>query len=487
MARSPSRPRVRGRDVAEPVGRLRRRGRRRRACSRAPRSRPAAATPRSWRSRGRRRRGPGRHRRTPRSSRASHHGRTAAVRRRAHRRRRRPGRRRHRGPRPAGGRARASPGCGPPASTSTSASAPTTVAEPARAVPHHRRTGRPYVVLKLAATLDGRTAAPDGTSQWITGAEARADAHRLRAESDAVVVGAGTVRADDPSLTVRDVAGTRRRPAAGRARPRARRAPRSTRASSIDGDLGERARRARAPRASLQVLVEGGATVAGAFHRGRPRRPLRALPRARRSSAATTRRRLFAGPGAPTIDDVWRGAHRRRHPPRRRRAHRPRPPSEDAPDVHRHRRGAGHGACRRDGPRLRIARHDRARRRRARRRRSRSTAAASPSSAGTRRRAGGRPTWSTRRSPAPTSARSTPGDRGEPRAAGAARATGSAATSCRATSTRVGEIVDAPRPTCGCACRPEPAPLRRREGLDHRRRHQPHGRRRRSTTASPSP
>ncbi|MDQ2825766.1 MAG: bifunctional diaminohydroxyphosphoribosylaminopyrimidine deaminase/5-amino-6-(5-phosphoribosylamino)uracil reductase RibD, partial [Actinomycetota bacterium] len=52
----------------------------------------------------------------------------------------------------------------------------------------HRSTGRPWVVLKLAATLDGRTAAPDGSSRWITGPEARADSHRLRAESDAVIV-----------------------------------------------------------------------------------------------------------------------------------------------------------------------------------------------------------------------------------------------------------------------------------------------------------
>src|SRR5207244_9652019 len=67
----------------------------------------------------------------------------------------------------------------------------------------HRSTGRPWVVLKLAATLDGRTAAPDGASQWITGDAARADAHRLRGESDAVLVGAGTVKADDPALTAR--------------------------------------------------------------------------------------------------------------------------------------------------------------------------------------------------------------------------------------------------------------------------------------------
>ncbi|APY91215.1 bifunctional diaminohydroxyphosphoribosylaminopyrimidine deaminase/5-amino-6-(5-phosphoribosylamino)uracil reductase RibD [Streptomyces alfalfae] len=69
------------------------------------------------------------------------------------------------------------------------------------------RLGRPHVTWKYAATLDGRIAAADGTSRWITSAEARADVHRLRAECDAVVVGSGTQRADDPHLAVRGVAG----------------------------------------------------------------------------------------------------------------------------------------------------------------------------------------------------------------------------------------------------------------------------------------
>jgi diaminohydroxyphosphoribosylaminopyrimidine deaminase/5-amino-6-(5-phosphoribosylamino)uracil reductase len=69
------------------------------------------------------------------------------------------------------------------------------------------RRGRPFVRWKYAATLDGRSAAADGTSRWITSAESRADVHRLRAESDAVVVGSGTARADDPHLAVRGVEG----------------------------------------------------------------------------------------------------------------------------------------------------------------------------------------------------------------------------------------------------------------------------------------
>lgn len=65
------------------------------------------------------------------------------------------------------------------------------------------RTGRPFVTWKFAATLDGRSAAADGTSRWITGPQARADVHARRAEAGAILVGTGTVLADDPQLTVR--------------------------------------------------------------------------------------------------------------------------------------------------------------------------------------------------------------------------------------------------------------------------------------------
>lgn len=68
---------------------------------------------------------------------------------------------------------------------------------------HHRRSGLPLVTWKYAMTLDGSVAAADSTSRWITSDAARDDAHRLRAAKDAVVVGAGTLRTDNPLLTVR--------------------------------------------------------------------------------------------------------------------------------------------------------------------------------------------------------------------------------------------------------------------------------------------
>lgn len=66
---------------------------------------------------------------------------------------------------------------------------------------------RPHVTVKWAQTLDGRAAAADGSSKWITGPEARADVHRRRAQADAILVGTGTLLADDPSLTARDTGG----------------------------------------------------------------------------------------------------------------------------------------------------------------------------------------------------------------------------------------------------------------------------------------
>jgi diaminohydroxyphosphoribosylaminopyrimidine deaminase/5-amino-6-(5-phosphoribosylamino)uracil reductase len=166
----------------------------------------------------------------------------------------------------------------------------------------HRSTGRPWVVLKLAATLDGRTAAPDGTSQWITGEPARADAHRLRAESDAVLVGAGTVRADDPSLTVRLAEGDDpTRVVLGKAPEGAKVLP----AVEVEGpleavldDLGSQG--------VLQLLVEGGATVAHAFHAAGlvDRYVLYLAPALFGGDDA---RGLFTGPGAPTLAELWRG------------------------------------------------------------------------------------------------------------------------------------------------------------------------------------
>jgi len=169
----------------------------------------------------------------------------------------------------------------------------------------HRTTGQPWVVLKMAASLDARTAAPDGTSKWITGEAARRDAHLLRARSDAVLVGAGTVRADDPELSVRLDDGLDHpqplRVVLGRAPAGARVQPALELSGELDEVLGELGRRG-----VLQLLVEGGATVAHEFHAAGlvDRYVLYLAPVL---FGGDDGRPLFAGPGAGTIGDVWKG------------------------------------------------------------------------------------------------------------------------------------------------------------------------------------
>jgi len=169
----------------------------------------------------------------------------------------------------------------------------------------HRRTGQPWVVLKMAASLDARTAAPDGTSRWITGEAARHDVHVLRSRSDAVLVGAGTVRADDPELTVRLHDGLDHaqplRVVLGQAPPAARVQPALELSGELDDALSELGRRG-----VIQLLVEGGAAVAHEFHAAGlvDRYVLYLAPVFFGGDDA---RPLFAGPGAGTIGDVWRG------------------------------------------------------------------------------------------------------------------------------------------------------------------------------------
>jgi diaminohydroxyphosphoribosylaminopyrimidine deaminase/5-amino-6-(5-phosphoribosylamino)uracil reductase len=196
---------------------------------------------------------------------------------------------------------------------------------------HQRRTGRPWVVLKLAATLDGRIGAPDGSSQWITSPEARADAHGLRARCDAVLVGAGTVRADDPSLTVRDLPLTDpHRPlldmrdagdepadpelahaAADRLDPRRfvlGMAPAEAKAQpcrEVSGALRAVVSRL-ADDGVVELLVEGGANVAGELHRdGLVDEYVVYLAPA--LAGGDDGLPVLAGRGAPTIAEFWRG------------------------------------------------------------------------------------------------------------------------------------------------------------------------------------
>ncbi|UVS80160.1 Riboflavin biosynthesis protein RibD [Actinokineospora sp. UTMC 2448] len=141
-----------------------------------------------------------------------------------------------------------------------------------RAWLHRQRTGRPHVTWKYAASLDGRVAAADGTSRWISSATSRAEVHDLRTRVDAIVVGRGTVLADDPALTARDASGALldRQPlrvvvGTGDLPPGAK---------VLDDTAPTLHLRTRDPRevlaalderGAVDVLLEGGPTLAGAF------------------------------------------------------------------------------------------------------------------------------------------------------------------------------------------------------------------------------
>lgn len=174
-----------------------------------------------------------------------------------------------------------------------------------RAYLHHRRTGRPFVVLKMATSLDGRIAAPDGSSQWITGEQARQDVHRWRAESNAVIVGAGTIRADDPALNVRygfsDGENDPERIVLGTVSTDAKVQPCRSLTGPLDEVLAQLGKEGH-----LQVLVEGGAGVAHDFHAaGLVDLYLWYLAPA--FFGGDDAKAVFAGSGVPTIDGLWRG------------------------------------------------------------------------------------------------------------------------------------------------------------------------------------
>jgi len=167
---------------------------------------------------------------------------------------------------------------------------------------HHRRTGRPFVILKLAMTIDGYIAAKSGSGGWITGETARQRVHQMRAESDAILVGAGTVRADDPQLTAREVSGpSPRRIVLGRA-PREARVHPCTEWSGSLPDLLD----SLGSEGIVQLMVEGGAKTAASFHEAGliNRYVFHIAPAVMGGGDAVA---AFAGDTAATLADVWRG------------------------------------------------------------------------------------------------------------------------------------------------------------------------------------
>ncbi|MHA3022175.1 bifunctional diaminohydroxyphosphoribosylaminopyrimidine deaminase/5-amino-6-(5-phosphoribosylamino)uracil reductase RibD [Mycobacterium sp. BMJ-28] len=137
---------------------------------------------------------------------------------------------------------------------------------------HKQRTGLPHVTWKFATSVDGRSAAADGSSQWITSAAARLDVHRHRAAVDAIVVGTGTVYIDDPTLTARLPDGSLAASQPLRVVVGEREIP--SEANVLNDDSHTMVIRTRDPLEVMRalsdrtaVLVEGGPTLAGAFLR----------------------------------------------------------------------------------------------------------------------------------------------------------------------------------------------------------------------------
>jgi diaminohydroxyphosphoribosylaminopyrimidine deaminase/5-amino-6-(5-phosphoribosylamino)uracil reductase len=136
--------------------------------------------------------------------------------------------------------------------------------------------GRPFVTLKLATSLDGRIAAADGTSRWITSSVARRHAHELRSQVDAIAVGTTTALIDDPSLTARNASGDLHDHQPLRVVVGNREVPRGARLRGEGGELVlEHTHDPAEVLADLQarevrhLLVEGGATLAAAFLKAR--------------------------------------------------------------------------------------------------------------------------------------------------------------------------------------------------------------------------